>query len=639
VPGMGGSLQQSNPTILSAFHTALVHQLLLLGFVAVVAAVAWNVLRTVQYRRAVAGGGTPPVAAPVADSDAEPLGRHILRVGFGLLWVIDGLLQLQSGMVLGLPTTVLRPGATGSPGWVHHLVSTGATIWSNHPVEAAASAVWIQLGIGVMLLVAPRGRWSRAAGLVGVGWALVVWVFGESFGAIFAPGLTWAFGAPGAVLFYAFAGGLVALPDWAWRGPRLGRVVCAVMGAFFLGMAVLQAWPGRGYWQGRTAGGTPSGLAAMVAKMATTRQPHVLSSWLTSFASFDEAHGWGVNLFLVLALAGIGLGLCTGRRRAVLAATVGASVLCLATWILVEDLGVFGGVGTDPNSMVPMLLVVVGGAAALLRHPAEVVAPALAADPSTVAGRGEGPAGVEAPAPTLAGVDDASTGSDTGTWWERLTPGYAGRALAALAALVVVLVGAVPMAAASTNPNADPIITEALNGTPNLINAPAPGFTLTDQDGRQVSLSSLRGKAVALTFLDPVCTSDCPLIAQEFRKADSMLGSASERAVFVAVVTNPLYRSVAAVRAFNQEEGLTHVANWLYLTGPVDQLHRVWNQYGIQVDVTPAGSMVAHSDLAYVIGPDGRERSVLSADPGTDSSAHSSFSVELDDQLRSMLPS
>ncbi|HUA94975.1 MAG TPA: SCO family protein [Acidimicrobiales bacterium] len=636
---MGGSLQQSNPTMLSAFHTALVHQLLLLGLVAVVAAVAWNVLRTLQYRRAVAGGGAPPAPAPMAVSDPEPLGRRILRVGFGLLWVVDGLLQLQSGMVLGMPTTVLRPAATGSPAWVHHLVGTGATIWSNHPIQAAASAVWIQLGIGVMLLVAPRGRWSRAAGLISVGWALVVWVFGEAFGAIFAPGLTWAFGAPGAALFYAVAGGLVALPDRAWRGPRLGRVVCAVMGAFFLGMAVLQAWPGRGFWQGRSAHGTPKGLAAMVATMATTRQPHFLSSWLTSFASFDEAHGWGVNLILVLALAGIGIGLCTGRRRAVLAATVGASVLCLATWILVEDLGVFGGVGTDPNSMIPMLLVVVAAVAALLRQPAEAVAPERAAPaPLSVADAG-GPTGAEAPVAVAAATDGVPSGSTSGNWWEGLSPGYAGRLLAALAALVVVLVGAIPMAAASTNPNADPIISEAINGTPNLINAPAPGFTLTDQYGRPMSLSSLRGKAVALTFLDPVCSSDCPLIAQEFRQADSMLGAQSRGAVFVAVVANPVYRSLAAVRAFNEQEGLTHVANWLYLTGPVDQLRSVWNRYGVEVDVTPAGSMVAHSDLAYVIGPDGRERSVLSADPGTDPSAHSSFSVELDDQLRSMLPS
>jgi peroxiredoxin len=35
---------------------------------------------------------------------------------------------------------------------------------------------------------------------------------------------------------------------------------------------------------------------------------------------------------------------------------------------------------------------------------------------------------------------------------------------------------------------------------------PAPGFTLTDQDGRTMSLSSFRGRAVVLEFMDPHCT-------------------------------------------------------------------------------------------------------------------------------------
>lgn len=622
MPGMGSSLGGSNPTIVSAFHTALLHQLLLLGLVAVAAAVAWNVLRAVQYRKAVADGRPPAPAPAAAVLGPEAPGRRILRVGFGVLWIVDGLLQLQQGMVLGMPSTVLRPAATGSPSWVHHLVATGATIWGDHPVQAAASAVWIQLGIGVFLLVAPRGRWSRCAGLVSVGWGLVVWAFGEAFGGLFAPGVTWAFGAPGAVLFYAVAGSLVALPERAWRGPRLGRLLTASLGAYFLGMALLQAWPARGSWQGRLPHGGRGPLAAMAAAMAATHQPHVLAAWVSSFAAFDAAHGWGVNLFLVVALAAVGTGLCTGRRLPVLAATAGAAVLCLATWVLVQDVGMFGGVGTDPNSMVPTLLLVVGGVVALLRQPA--------AAPAT------GPSPAVAPAAAVAPATAVPAGAG-GRWWEELNLGYAGRALAASAAVVVVLVGAVPMAAASTNPNADPIISQAVDGTPNLVDAPAPGFTLTDQHGQQVSFASLRGKAVALTFLDPVCSSACPLIAQEFRQADTMLGAQSARTEFVAVVANPIYHSVATVQAFDRQEGLTHVGNWLYLTGPVGRLRNVWRRYGIEVAVTPAGSMVAHGELAFVIDPQGHERAVLDDSPGTGPPAYSSFSGELDDQLRSVL--
>ena len=52
------------------------------------------------------------------------------------------------------------------------------------------------------------------------------------------------------MLLYVVAGALLALPERAWDSPRLGRLLLGGTGAFFLGMALLQAWPGRGFWQG-----------------------------------------------------------------------------------------------------------------------------------------------------------------------------------------------------------------------------------------------------------------------------------------------------------------------------------------------------------------------------------------------------
>ena len=195
MPGMGGSLQTGNQTIVSAFHSALLRQMFWILVVLALLAVVWNVVRTVQYRRLTATGGSFPSREPAGP---EPAGRRVLRVGFGLLWLFDGLLQLQASMPLGMVPGVIRPAADSSPGWVQHLVDSGATVWSNHPVQAAAATVWIQVGLGVWLLVAPRGRWSRAGGVASAGWGLVVWVLGEAFGGLLAPGATWLFGAPGA---------------------------------------------------------------------------------------------------------------------------------------------------------------------------------------------------------------------------------------------------------------------------------------------------------------------------------------------------------------------------------------------------------------------------------------------------------
>ena len=91
---------------------------------------------------------------------------------------------------------------------------------------------------------------------------------------------------------------------------------------------------------------------------------------VNAFTAFDEAHGFAVNLFAVAALAVIGAAFVTGRRRLVRPAVIAFTVLCLADWVLIEDFGFFGGLGTDPNSMIPFALLAVGGYLALTRVPA-----------------------------------------------------------------------------------------------------------------------------------------------------------------------------------------------------------------------------------------------------------------------------
>jgi len=611
VPGMGTGLRTNDSTIVTAFHSALLHQGLIVLFILAVAGVTLNALRSLQFRRAASAGSAPP--SPPAERPPESPARRLLRISFGLIWLFDGILQGQASMPLGLVPQGIQPTAAASPTWVQHVVNAGATAWTFHPVQAAAASVWIQIGIGLWLLIVPRGRWSRLGGLASLGWGLVVWVFGEAFGGIFGPGLTWLFGAPGAVLFYCAAGALIALPERVWATARPGRIVLRVLGVFFVAMAVLQAWPGRGFWSGHARAGVVGTLTGMVRAMARTPQPRVLSTWVGSFEAFDAAHGWGVNLFVVVALAAIGVAFLRARPRLALFAVVATVIVCVADWVLVEDFGFFGGVGTDPNSMIPMALVCVAGYVALVQ-PTELAR-----------------AGV---------VPIVRTGTDTGSWRERLVtnPGYAFRFIAALAAIGIVLVGAVPMAVAAASPNADPILDTAVDGAPNTLHSAAPSFSLVNQRGRAVSLPSLHGKTIALTFLDPVCTSDCPIIAQEFRRADQMLGGNAKNVELVAIDANPRFTSRYDLVAFDDQENLNHVANWLYLTGSLPELRRLWDAYGILVGYASGGAMIAHSDTAYVINAHGDLRYVLNADPGGATAAtESSFAAVLANSIKSTI--
>ena len=94
-----------------------------------------------------------------------------------------------------------------------------------------------------------------------------------------------------------------------------------------------------------------------------------------------------------------------------------------------------------------------------------------------------------------------------------LHPAYLLHSFAAIGAFGVVLVVATPMALAATSPVADPVLYQAVNGTPNVVDLPAPAVILTDQNGVIACWATLAVHTAAVTLFDPTCMSDCPLIA------------------------------------------------------------------------------------------------------------------------------
>ncbi|HEX6518423.1 MAG TPA: SCO family protein [Streptosporangiaceae bacterium] len=612
---MSPGLNTTDPTLVAAFRSALLQQFAVVAAIIVLLLLAYGVAR--RWRAA----GETPAPRPRLVSLTEPRARRFLRLSFGILWIIDGILQAQPQMAGGLPSEVVQPSAAASPTWVQDVVNAGGTIWSFHPIEAAAAAVWIQVGIGIWLVVAEAGWWSRLGGLVSVAWGLVVWVFGESFGGIFAPGLTWLMGAPGAVLLYIAAGALLALPVRAWAGPRAGRLLLATIGAFWIGMAVLQAWPGRGFWQ-NGADGTLTGL---ISNMAGLVQPHPQEAMINGMVAFTRDYGFAVNLVAVIAIAASGAALLAGvlvprDRPAVLRVAVPASIaFCLVVWVLVQDLGVPGGLGTDPNSMVPWALLVWAGYLSA-RSPERSEVSAEVVRSSRTGSR-------------LAALRPAMVGP---ALRQTMTLATA-RSVTSLGAVGVVLVGAGPLAMAATNWHADPIIARAMAGAATQVNRPAPDFRLVSQSGQPVTLASLRGKVTLLTFLDPRCITGCP-VATELKEAGVLLGGSDDQVQFVAIAASPFHYGLAYVRALDRQEGMDTVPNWLFLTGSAAHLQHVWGDYGIFVSHMSPGASSVMRDLVFVIDKNGRIRQQILDNPMVGTlSVRSSFAVVLADAARQTL--
>jgi cytochrome oxidase Cu insertion factor (SCO1/SenC/PrrC family) len=185
------------------------------------------------------------------------------------------------------------------------------------------------------------------------------------------------------------------------------------------------------------------------------------------------------------------------------------------------------------------------------------------------------------------------------------------------------VLGGALLTLAHASPNADPILAESVARPSAHLNYPAPGFTLTSQCGKAVSLSSLRGKVLLLGFINPACPAlTCPAIGPEFRQATRMLGG--DRVELAGIVSSPAGTSVRALRAFDRREGLNQVPGWLYLTGTLAQLQQVWHEYG-----------TASQNEIYVIDQAGHIRQEYStpAGPGT-AALNSSFAVLFADAAR-----
>ena len=120
----------------------------------------------------------------------------------------------------------------------------------------------------------------------------------------------------------------------------------------------------------------------------------------------------------------------------------------------------------------------------------------------------------------------------------------------------------------------------------------APDFTLADGlTGQTVTLASMRGNVVVLSFLYTRCPDVCPI---------------------TAVSVDPEGDTPAQVRSFSDAHDLS--AGWHYLIGPRAQLQTVWSSYGVGSFADPSGMGVAHNDAIFVIDRKGRERELIHSD-------------------------
>jgi len=130
----------------------------------------------------------------------------------------------------------------------------------------------------------------------------------------------------------------------------------------------------------------------------------------------------------------------------------------------------------------------------------------------------------------------------------------------------------------------------------------AADFSLTDQYGRTVSLSSYRGHVVVLTFIHSRCRDACPFMVEQIKGALNDLPGSGRGVPALAVSVAPGEDSRANRQAFLAQHELT--GRMEFLNGAPHLLRGIWKDYSVAPD---HGAML-HSAIVFLIDKRGVER-------------------------------
>ena len=127
--------------------------------------------------------------------------RRHLQLAIGILWLLDGIFQLQPKMfTAAFANNVILPAASGQPTFVSLPIHWFVSLFLLNPTLFNSLVVVAQLSIGVLIL---NKKTVKIGLITSVFWGLLVWIIGEGYGGIFSGQFSLLMGAPGAAIIYS----------------------------------------------------------------------------------------------------------------------------------------------------------------------------------------------------------------------------------------------------------------------------------------------------------------------------------------------------------------------------------------------------------------------------------------------------
>jgi len=278
-----------------------------------------------------------------------------LRQFLGVLWLIDGLLQLQPQMfTMNMVNGVMAPIVDGQPGAIGtSLQWIVNTVTSNLVLVNWLIAV-VQVALGVLLIL---GLWIRPTIIVSIVWALLVWYGGEGMSMLLTGQASILSGAPGAVLLYPLIG-LAVYPRRESKEQNEGLIsrlqLRWVLAGFWIFAALLQLQPF--WWQPQQISGAIGGMVG-----GGGLNTYLFDPALQAIANATTSAEIPLNIVMIVVFLALGIGLVLAKREHVMPFLIASLVISVVIWYFTQAFGmIFTGMATDFNSGLLVILLTLG---------------------------------------------------------------------------------------------------------------------------------------------------------------------------------------------------------------------------------------------------------------------------------------
>ena len=276
------------------------------------------------------------------------LSRRWLQIILGIIWFIDGILQLKPQMFsVQFISQVLLPTAQGQTLGIGHAINWAANVVAPHIFIYNFIFAGIQLFLGIMLIL---NVWVKGTLIVSFIWTAIVWLFSEGLGMMITGQATFLTGAPGAVFLY----GLIGIIVWPGHEDKESNGILTNKWSKISRYSLAVLWIIGGLLQLQ-----PSFLTQGALNGAFS---------VDVFNHMAAASPVLMNLIIAILMWVAGIGLFFKNEKISNAGFWLSVILAVFIWWAGEGFGqMFSPLGTDPNSG-PLLILLALCGQRILRH-------------------------------------------------------------------------------------------------------------------------------------------------------------------------------------------------------------------------------------------------------------------------------